>query len=339
MSIDKPLARLRERTGLTQLELAHKIGVSENTIANWEKGSASKWIQNLKKLCNILQCDLEDLEPEPENQELLSIEITPDVLEQLKKYCKAVINNDKKTVAAISYLADLENQVLRYWLDQANSMLNKSSQNPSKKLDYETVYDTLILNNLTLQLSNASLDIDFNDFKKIVKQFELERKFFSKEYISFNKENYLRNLVLQDGYFCVYAIGWEPGQISVMHHHGNALDAIWVIDGEMEHWRLNPEECQQKNVLFEGHSSDKNNKHEGQSEIFSTGDWVFIDRLHAHQIKNSSRQRLSTLHFRFGIPPKDNKWNKAYKQASYARYKPSFNWYKFKQYKLMPTLK
>jgi transcriptional regulator with XRE-family HTH domain/mannose-6-phosphate isomerase-like protein (cupin superfamily) len=336
MSQDKPIARLRERTGLTQLELAQKIGVSENTIANWEKGSASKWIYHLKKLCNVLQCDLEDLEPESENQETLNLEITPDVLEKLKKYSKALLNNDKKTVTAISYLADSENQVLRYWLDIVNSMVNQSSENLSSKLDYETVYNTLILNNLSLQLSNASLDIDYKNFEKIVKQFELEHNFFKKN-SHFQKEYFSRKLVFQNGYFCVYTIGWEPGQISFIHHHGNALDAIWVIEGEMEHWKLNPEECKKNNVLFEGYLS--NTIYEGQSETFSTGDWIFIDRLHAHQIKNSSKERLYTLHFRFGVPPEDDKWEKKGKQPLFTCDKSSFLWHKFQQYKLMPTLK
>jgi transcriptional regulator with XRE-family HTH domain len=56
------LAVLREQAGLTQRELAHLVGVTETTIANWERGrSGLEWIERFIKLCNALNCDLQDL--------------------------------------------------------------------------------------------------------------------------------------------------------------------------------------------------------------------------------------------------------------------------------------
>ncbi len=56
------IAELRDRAGLTQLELSQKVGVTENTIANWEKGrSGLDWIEKLIRLCRTLNCSLEDL--------------------------------------------------------------------------------------------------------------------------------------------------------------------------------------------------------------------------------------------------------------------------------------
>ncbi|HEY9619409.1 MAG TPA: helix-turn-helix transcriptional regulator [Crinalium sp.] len=53
---------LRERAGLTQRELAQIVGVTETTIANWERGrSGLDWIERFIKLCNALNCDLDDL--------------------------------------------------------------------------------------------------------------------------------------------------------------------------------------------------------------------------------------------------------------------------------------
>jgi transcriptional regulator with XRE-family HTH domain len=73
------IAALREKQGLTQRELALALGVTEATIANWEKGrSGLEWIDRIIRLCQHLDCRLEDLidysneplEDEPSFEEL-----------------------------------------------------------------------------------------------------------------------------------------------------------------------------------------------------------------------------------------------------------------------------
>jgi len=56
------IAQLREHARLTQLELSRHIGVTENTIQNWEKGRAGvEQIERFIKLCEVLHCKPEDL--------------------------------------------------------------------------------------------------------------------------------------------------------------------------------------------------------------------------------------------------------------------------------------
>ena len=56
------VGELREKVGLTQFQLAVKIGVTESTVANWEKGrSALKWFERVAKLCRELNCSPDDL--------------------------------------------------------------------------------------------------------------------------------------------------------------------------------------------------------------------------------------------------------------------------------------
>jgi transcriptional regulator with XRE-family HTH domain len=56
------IASLREAKQLTQLELAQLVGVTETTIANWEKGrSGIEWLDRLIRLCAALECAPEDL--------------------------------------------------------------------------------------------------------------------------------------------------------------------------------------------------------------------------------------------------------------------------------------
>lgn len=56
------IRELRTDQGITQRELSDRIGVTENTIANWEKGrSIGQWLQRIRDLCNVLGCTFEEL--------------------------------------------------------------------------------------------------------------------------------------------------------------------------------------------------------------------------------------------------------------------------------------
>jgi len=56
------IAELRNKSGLTQLQLATLAGVTPNTIQNWEVGkSGIEQIQKYIRLCRALNCNLEDL--------------------------------------------------------------------------------------------------------------------------------------------------------------------------------------------------------------------------------------------------------------------------------------
>ncbi|NJK51286.1 helix-turn-helix transcriptional regulator [Candidatus Gracilibacteria bacterium] len=51
------IAELRQKAGLTQKELALKVGVTETTIRNYEKGrSILEWIERVIRLCDALNC-------------------------------------------------------------------------------------------------------------------------------------------------------------------------------------------------------------------------------------------------------------------------------------------
>ena len=62
MKLKSNIAALRDEAGLTQLDLSRLVGVTETTIANWEKGrSGLEWIERLIRLCKALNCAPEDL--------------------------------------------------------------------------------------------------------------------------------------------------------------------------------------------------------------------------------------------------------------------------------------
>lgn len=56
------IAFLREKAGLTQLELSRLVGVTESTIQNWESGrTGTEHIDRVVKFCKALNCRVEDL--------------------------------------------------------------------------------------------------------------------------------------------------------------------------------------------------------------------------------------------------------------------------------------
>ncbi len=60
---------LRRRSlGLTQKEIAAQLGVTSQTISNWETAKAipTLSIGQTKKLCQLLQCSLDEIPSEDE---------------------------------------------------------------------------------------------------------------------------------------------------------------------------------------------------------------------------------------------------------------------------------
>lgn len=72
LSEDRPklmLAQLRQAKGLTQLEVANKLGVRESTFASWEKGrEGSEAFFRIRRLCQFLDCSFEELFDDLETQ-------------------------------------------------------------------------------------------------------------------------------------------------------------------------------------------------------------------------------------------------------------------------------
>jgi transcriptional regulator with XRE-family HTH domain len=86
MSLISNIGHLREQAGITQRELALILGVTETTIANWERGrSGLDWIDRIMKLCKALDCNLEDLITEEVDEAEPSDEPTFDELRQMYK--------------------------------------------------------------------------------------------------------------------------------------------------------------------------------------------------------------------------------------------------------------
>jgi DNA-binding XRE family transcriptional regulator len=58
--------RLRERAGLTQREIGEVLGVTDQTVSNWERGvkTMKLTIEQTSSLCKLFNCTFEELEKE-----------------------------------------------------------------------------------------------------------------------------------------------------------------------------------------------------------------------------------------------------------------------------------
>lgn len=55
------IKEMRTKRGLTQKQLADRLGVKQQNISDWERGERSPSVKNLKKLADALNCRIDDL--------------------------------------------------------------------------------------------------------------------------------------------------------------------------------------------------------------------------------------------------------------------------------------
>ena len=55
------IRKLRKSAGLTQAQLAEKVGVSQATVSEWERGDYLPGAQKLPALADALGCTISDL--------------------------------------------------------------------------------------------------------------------------------------------------------------------------------------------------------------------------------------------------------------------------------------
>ncbi len=61
MSLSTKIKRLREQKGWSQLDIAHRMDISQAAYNKWETGQSKPTMENLQKLADILEIDFIDL--------------------------------------------------------------------------------------------------------------------------------------------------------------------------------------------------------------------------------------------------------------------------------------
>lgn len=52
---------MRQTIGVTQADLAHKLGVTQSLVAQWERGAAMPSAAKLPLLAEVLGCSIDEL--------------------------------------------------------------------------------------------------------------------------------------------------------------------------------------------------------------------------------------------------------------------------------------
>ena len=71
-SVGRKISVLRKKRGITQMELANRLGLSFQAVSNWERGVAMPDIGNLKLLAQILETTIDDILGDEKTAKLIS---------------------------------------------------------------------------------------------------------------------------------------------------------------------------------------------------------------------------------------------------------------------------
>ena len=61
MKFGDKLILLRKKKGLSQEELAEKLGVSRQSVSKWESNNTYPETDKIVQICNIFECSMDDL--------------------------------------------------------------------------------------------------------------------------------------------------------------------------------------------------------------------------------------------------------------------------------------
>ena len=97
-TLGKYISNRRRFMGLTQEELAERIGVSKSAVAKWETDGGLPDRDNLKRLAEVIHTTVDDLHRVITSRDIqdvdLLVNITPEVIETLESYGYKVIRPD-----------------------------------------------------------------------------------------------------------------------------------------------------------------------------------------------------------------------------------------------------
>lgn len=99
--IGKYIAEKRKALGLTQLELAEKLGMSNKSVSKWERGVCLPDVTVYPKLCDALNISLNEFLA---GEDLLEVEIIPKSEENLIGFAKVNKVGKEKSVRTIVLL-------------------------------------------------------------------------------------------------------------------------------------------------------------------------------------------------------------------------------------------
>ncbi|NBI82083.1 XRE family transcriptional regulator [Clostridiaceae bacterium] len=96
MTLGERIKQLRKENGLTQVDMAQKLGVTKGTVSTWETNSRMPSFDVLDHMCDMFQRSLDYLmgrsddatPPAPFDSTLALDQVAEDIKEYVLKYCR-----------------------------------------------------------------------------------------------------------------------------------------------------------------------------------------------------------------------------------------------------------
>ncbi len=99
MTLGERIKQLRKENGMTQVDMAQKLGVTKGTVSTWETDSRVPGFETLNQMCDMFQRSLDylmgrsdDATPpvrtDEEQNELAMSQVAEDLREYVLKYCR-----------------------------------------------------------------------------------------------------------------------------------------------------------------------------------------------------------------------------------------------------------
>ncbi len=99
MTLGERIKQLRKENGMTQVDMAQKLGVTKGTVSTWETDSRVPGFETLNQMCDMFQRSLDylmgrsdDATPpiltSEEQTELALNQVAEDLREYVLKYCR-----------------------------------------------------------------------------------------------------------------------------------------------------------------------------------------------------------------------------------------------------------
>lgn len=116
------IKQLRKKKGISQSELAEVIGVKNNTVSTWERGTRKPDFEALNLLSDYFEVsfeyilgssDKEDARVKPTQDELDQLAVSAladDLYDNMKKYCRLSTKSQKMIDALINATYQMEKQ-------------------------------------------------------------------------------------------------------------------------------------------------------------------------------------------------------------------------------------
>ena len=96
MTLGERIKQLRKENGMTQVDMAQKLGVTKGTVSTWETNSRMPGFDVLERMCDMFQRSLDYLmgrsndatPPAPSDDAFALDQVAEDIKEYVLKYCR-----------------------------------------------------------------------------------------------------------------------------------------------------------------------------------------------------------------------------------------------------------